>query len=107
MPDPHRLCQILMGHARSSRAMPDPHGQCLVLASPSNPHKHACCSHPPPCSQLHKVQADTGENHAVSAMKFGILKEFLDIGYSVLLSDVDIVVLQVWGWRCGSGAQLI
>jgi len=44
--------------------------------------------------KLHKVQADTGENHAVSAMKFGILKEFLDIGYSVLLSDVDIVVLQ-------------
>jgi hypothetical protein len=24
---------------------------------------------------VHKAQADTGENHAVSAMKFGILKQ--------------------------------
>ena len=27
-------------------------------------------------------------------MKFGILKRFLDLGYSVLLSDVDIAILQ-------------
>ncbi|KAG1676624.1 hypothetical protein FOA52_008753 [Chlamydomonas sp. UWO 241] len=43
---------------------------------------------------VHKSQEGTGENHAVSAMKFGILKQFMDIGYSVLLSDVDIVILQ-------------
>ncbi len=45
-------------------------------------------------------QEGTGENHAVSAMKFGILKQFMDIGYSVLLSDVDIAILQVWN-VCG------
>lgn len=36
----------------------------------------------------------TGGNHAVSALKFRILREFLQLGYGVLLSDVDIVYLQ-------------
>ncbi|XP_028777056.1 arabinosyltransferase RRA3-like [Neltuma alba] len=36
----------------------------------------------------------TGSNHAVSGLKFRILREFLQLGYSVLLSDVDIVYLQ-------------
>lgn len=36
----------------------------------------------------------TGGNHAVSALKFRMLREFLQLGYSVLLSDVDIVYLQ-------------
>ncbi|CAK7329734.1 unnamed protein product [Dovyalis caffra] len=36
----------------------------------------------------------TGGNHAVSGLKFHILREFLQLGYSVLLSDVDIVFLQ-------------
>ncbi|XP_027163029.1 arabinosyltransferase RRA2-like [Coffea eugenioides] len=36
----------------------------------------------------------TGGNHAVSGLKFQILREFLQLGYSVLLSDVDIVYLQ-------------
>lgn len=36
----------------------------------------------------------TGGNHAVSGMKFRILREFLQLGYSILLSDVDIVYLQ-------------
>jgi hypothetical protein len=43
---------------------------------------------------IHKSQADTGENHAVSALKFGILKSFVELGWSVLLSDIDICVLQ-------------
>lgn len=38
--------------------------------------------------------AKNGSNHAVSGLKFGILREFLQLGYSVLLSDVDIVYLQ-------------
>lgn len=38
--------------------------------------------------------ARTGGNHAVSGLKFKILREFLQLGYSVLLSDVDIVYLQ-------------
>ncbi|KAJ7958057.1 Glycosyltransferase [Quillaja saponaria] len=38
--------------------------------------------------------AKTGTNHAVSGLKFRILREFLQLGYSVLLSDVDIVYLQ-------------
>ncbi|KAG0579983.1 hypothetical protein KC19_4G140200 [Ceratodon purpureus] len=41
-----------------------------------------------------KVQADTGDNHAISGSKFHLLREFLVLGYSVLLSDVDIVYLQ-------------
>ncbi|KAL3840317.1 hypothetical protein ACJIZ3_024908 [Penstemon smallii] len=36
----------------------------------------------------------SGFNHAVSALKFRILREFLQLGYSILLSDVDIVYLQ-------------
>ncbi|KAF9675993.1 hypothetical protein SADUNF_Sadunf09G0092000 [Salix dunnii] len=36
----------------------------------------------------------TGGNHAVSGLKFHVLREFLQLGYSVLLSDVDIVYLQ-------------
>ncbi|KDP46226.1 hypothetical protein JCGZ_10066 [Jatropha curcas] len=35
-----------------------------------------------------------GGNHEVSGLKFRILREFLQLGYSVLLSDVDIVYLQ-------------
>jgi hypothetical protein len=38
--------------------------------------------------------AKSGGNHAVSGLKFRILREFLQLGYSVLLSDVDIVYLQ-------------
>lgn len=38
--------------------------------------------------------AKNGSNHAVSGLKFGILREFLQLGYSVLLSDVDIVYLR-------------
>jgi hypothetical protein len=44
--------------------------------------------------EIPKSQADTGSNHAVSAMKFGILKKFLMLGWAVLLSDIDICVLQ-------------
>lgn len=36
----------------------------------------------------------SGGNHAMSGLKFRILREFLHLGYSVLLSDVDIVYLQ-------------
>ncbi|KAG6406408.1 hypothetical protein SASPL_134008 [Salvia splendens] len=35
-----------------------------------------------------------GGNHAVSGLKFRILREFLQLGYGVLLSDVDIIFLQ-------------
>lgn len=39
-------------------------------------------------------QKDVGSNHAVSALKFRILQNFMKLGYSVFLSDVDIVFLQ-------------
>ena len=38
--------------------------------------------------------ARTVGNHAVSGLKPRILKGFLQLGYSVLLSDIDIVYLQ-------------
>jgi arabinosyltransferase len=44
-------------------------------------------------AEIAAVQQGTGSNHAVSALKFGILAEFLKLGWSVLLSDVDIVTL--------------
>lgn len=44
--------------------------------------------------EIPKSQKDAGSNHAVSALKFRILKRFLDLGYSVLLSDVDVVTLK-------------
>ena len=43
--------------------------------------------------EIAAAQQGTGSNHAVSALKFGILAEFLKLGWSVLLSDVDIVTL--------------
>lgn len=39
-------------------------------------------------------QMKTGDNHAVSGLKFHLLRDFLALGYSVLLSDIDIVYLQ-------------
>lgn len=45
-------------------------------------------------AEVAAAQAGTGSNHAVSALKFGLLAQFLQLGWSVLLSDVDIVVLR-------------
>jgi hypothetical protein len=39
-------------------------------------------------------QKGTGDNHAISAMKYEILEEFITAGWSVLLSDVDVVIVQ-------------
>jgi len=38
--------------------------------------------------------AKTGGNHAVSGLKFRVLREFLQLGYSILLSDIDIIFLR-------------
>ncbi len=43
---------------------------------------------------ISKAQANTGDNHAISGLKFHLLREFLVLGYSVLLSDVDILYFQ-------------
>ena len=34
-------------------------------------------------------------NHAISALKFKIIREFLELGWNVLLSDVDVILVQV------------
>ena len=44
--------------------------------------------------QVSDAQKNVGSNHAVSGLKFKILRHFLQLGYSVLLSDVDIVTIQ-------------
>jgi len=41
-----------------------------------------------------KQHEGTGDNHSISAMKYQIILEFLQLGWDVLLSDVDIVVVQ-------------
>lgn len=56
------------------------------------------CSHARLClsvSQVDASQQGTGDNHAISALKFKVLQEFLELNWNVLLSDVDIVTLQV------------
>ena len=45
--------------------------------------------------QVDKAQEGTGDNHAISALKFKIIQEFLELGWNVLLSDVDVLVVQV------------
>lgn len=45
--------------------------------------------------QVDASQQGTGDNHAISALKFKVLKEFLELNWHVLLSDVDIITLQV------------
>lgn len=45
--------------------------------------------------QVDKAQEGTGDNHAISALKFKIIREFLELGWNVLLSDVDVVIVQV------------
>lgn len=44
--------------------------------------------------KISESQKDVGMNHAVSGLKFKILQRFLKLGYAVLLSDVDIIVLR-------------
>lgn len=40
------------------------------------------------------AQKGAGHNHAVSGLKFHLLRDFLVLGYNVFLSDIDIVFLQ-------------
>lgn len=47
-----------------------------------------------PFIQIPDTQKRTGDNHAISAMKYEIVEEFLSLGWNVLLSDVDIVIVQ-------------
>lgn len=57
------------------------------------------------CLQVDKVQEGTGDNHAISALKFKIIQEFLELGWNVLLSDVDVVVVQVRLYSCMTAAM--
>lgn len=43
--------------------------------------------------EIPESQKNNGGNHAVSALKFRILSRFMNLGYSVLLSDVDVLTL--------------
>ena len=43
--------------------------------------------------EIPETQKNAGSNHAVSSLKFRILQRFMKLGYSVLLSDVDVVTL--------------
>lgn len=47
-----------------------------------------------PFDMSSSVQVGTGDNHAISAQKYGILESFLNQGWSVLLSDTDVAILQ-------------
>jgi hypothetical protein len=57
--------------------------------------------------KTHKRTQRTGDNHGISALKFGIIRRFLAMGWAVLLSDIDVAVLQdpfKHLYRCGGGA---
>ena len=43
------------------------------------------CPAPPRPPQIPDSQKDTGSNHAISAMKYQIIQEFLELGWDVLL----------------------
>lgn len=47
-----------------------------------------------PFDMSSSIQDGTGNNHAISAQKYGILEAFLIEGWSVLLSDTDVAILQ-------------
>lgn len=47
-----------------------------------------------------QIQGVQVYNHAVSAKKFRIIEGFLALGWSVLLSDIDVVVLRVCSDVC-------
>ena len=64
------------------------HKACNLKASESC--TDICCM----LMQVSDAQKNVGSNHAVSGLKFKILHHFLQLGYSVLLSDVDIVTIQ-------------
>lgn len=68
--------------------------QLADLLQPTVPRPHLPLSFSPLRPQISKSQAGTGSNHAVSSLKFRVLRHFLQLGYSVFLSDVDIVTLQ-------------
>lgn len=40
------------------------------------------------------TQVGTGDNHAISSSKFHLIRDFLVLGYSVFLSDIDVLFLQ-------------
>lgn len=69
----------------------------LVIAL-DDPTRQLCESRGVPVYQLEAKIADTqkdgGDNHAISSSKFHLLRDFLVLGYSVLLSDIDIAFLQ-------------
>ena len=71
-------------------------GPWMVLAIDSDLHEHLDQRGIPNYyikQEIAAVQQGTGNNHAVSALKFGVLAEFLKLGWAVLLSDVDVVTL--------------
>lgn len=45
-------------------------------------------------ADLARLADSNKDNHGISAQKFHLLKAMLNLGYSILLSDVDIVTLQ-------------
>ena len=60
--------------------------------------------------QIPASQANTGNNHAISSMKYEIIEEFLALGWNVMLSDVDVVIVQVrwcvpWKKERGLGSR--
>jgi hypothetical protein len=57
-------------------------------ANPASPHL-----------QIPESQKDAGSNHAVSALKFRILQNFLKLGYAVFLSGARADLALTWRWH--------
>lgn len=69
-------------------------------------HSSAVPSPIPP--QIPDSQKDVGSNHAVSALKFRILTNFMKLGYSVFLSGGQPArALQAGTQRCCGGATCL
>lgn len=67
---------------------------CLAHACMEAERNGSGCKSIAGAMQVSEAQKGVGSNHAVSGLKFRVLRPMLDLGYAVLLSDVDIITLQ-------------
>lgn len=73
---------------------PDVCAFCRCMGAARMPKIHSMITSPALHVQISEAQKGVGSNHAVSGLKFRVLRPLLDLGYAVLLSDVDIITLQ-------------
>jgi hypothetical protein len=54
-----------------------------------------------------KAQADTGDNHSISALKFGIIKKFLTVRRQPLVINLDAFITTATHAPLGRASRLV